>query len=50
MNARAKVAGALMRKNDKLQLSRIGVFIWAWPDGPATMPQRLTALKEAGFP
>lgn len=50
MNARAKVAGALMRKNDKLQLSRIGVFIWAWPDGPSTMPQRLTALKEAGFP
>ncbi|HDR2892608.1 TPA: NAD-dependent DNA ligase LigB [Enterobacter asburiae] len=50
MNARAKVAGALMRKTDKLQLSRIGVFIWAWPDGPATMPQRLTALKEAGFP
>ena len=49
MNARAKVAGALMRKTDKLQLSRIGVFIWAWPDGPATMPQRLTALKEAGF-
>lgn len=50
MNARAKVAGALMRKTDKLQLSRIGVFIWAWPDGLATMPQRLTALKEAGFP
>ena len=50
MNARAKVAGVLMRKTDKLQLSRIGVFIWAWPDGPATMPQRLTALKEAGFP
>lgn len=50
MNARAKVAGALMRKTDKLQLSRIGVFIWAWPDGPATMPQRLAALTEAGFP
>jgi DNA ligase (NAD+) len=49
MNARAKVAGALMRKTDKLQLSRIGVFIWAWPDGPATMPQRLAALTEAGF-
>ncbi|QMR76038.1 NAD-dependent DNA ligase LigB [Enterobacter sp. RHBSTW-00175] len=50
MNARAKVAGALMRKTDKLQLSRIGVFVWAWPDGPATMPQRLAALTEAGFP
>lgn len=50
MNARAKVAGALMRKTDKLQLSRIGVFIWAWPDGPATMPRRLAALTEAGFP
>ncbi|MGY5369846.1 NAD-dependent DNA ligase LigB [Enterobacter oligotrophicus] len=49
MNARAKVAGAMMRQTDKLLLSRIGVFIWAWPDGPKTMRQHLTELSAAGF-
>ncbi|WP_368542760.1 NAD-dependent DNA ligase LigB [Enterobacter soli] len=50
MNARAKVAGAMMRQTDRALLRRIGLFIWAWPDGPATMQQRLAAFKEAGFP
>lgn len=49
MNARSKVAGAMMRHNDDAALSHIGIFIWAWPDGPASMQQRLTALTDAGF-
>lgn len=49
MNARAKVAGAMMRQTDRSLLSQLGVFIWAWPDGPKTMAQRLAALSAAGF-
>ncbi len=49
MNARAKVAGAMMRQDDSTLLDHIGIFIWAWPDGPATMEERLQALTRAGF-
>ena len=49
MNARAKVAGAMMRQNDKSTLDNLGLFIWAWPDGPPTMQQRLKELTDAGF-
>lgn len=49
INARSKVAGAMMRKDSDEGLNEIGVFIWAWPDGPSAMPQRLALLKEAGF-
>jgi len=49
MNARAKVAGMMMRQNDKTALENLGVFIWAWPDGPQSMPQRLSELTKAGF-
>lgn len=49
MNARAKVAGAMMRQKDKAPLNQIGVFIWAWPDGPQMMQNALTALSQAGF-
>ncbi|MDU6819268.1 MAG: NAD-dependent DNA ligase LigB [Leclercia adecarboxylata] len=49
MNARAKVAGAMMRQDDSALLDHIGIFIWAWPDGPATMEERLQALTRAGF-
>lgn len=49
MNARARVAGAMMRHGESALLNDIDVFIWAWPDGPASMPQRLTALTQAGF-
>ncbi|ARJ41962.1 DNA ligase B [Pantoea alhagi] len=48
-NARAQVAGALMRQQPSSLLSRLGIFIWAWPDGPQTMAQRQTALKQLGF-
>lgn len=50
MNARAKVAGAMLRKDDKGLLADISVFIWAWPDGPELMSQRLALLQKAGFP
>ncbi|MBM3074010.1 NAD-dependent DNA ligase LigB [Enterobacter sp. RHBSTW-00994] len=49
MNARAIVAGAMLRRTDKSLLNHIGVFIWAWPDGPETLQQRLTMLTKAGF-
>ncbi|EOY0159791.1 NAD-dependent DNA ligase LigB [Salmonella enterica] len=30
-------------------LNSLGIFIWAWPDGPANMPERLSQLAKAGF-
>lgn len=49
MNARAKVAGALMRQKESTVLSQIGIFIWAWPDGPKDMLAALSALSNVGF-
>lgn len=49
MNARAKVAGAMMRQKDNALLSKIGVFIWALPDGPKEMKTSLVELSKAGF-
>ncbi len=49
MNARAKVAGALMQQGESKTLANLGVFIWAWPDGPQSMEERLTLLSQAGF-
>jgi len=49
MNARARVAGAMMRHLDSALLDDIDIFIWAWPDGPPSMPERLSALTRAGF-
>lgn len=49
INARAQVAGEMRRKQPSPLLSRIGVFIWAWPDGPADMPARLVKLRALGF-
>ncbi|MFX5634160.1 hypothetical protein ABTE18_20005, partial [Acinetobacter baumannii] len=34
INARAKVAGLMMRQDDSDTLNSLGVFVWAWPDGP----------------
>jgi DNA ligase (NAD+) len=50
LGARSKVAGLLNR--DQLSAAAgaaIGVFIWEWPDGPATMAQRLEQLSQLGF-
>lgn len=49
MNARAKVAGAMMRQKDNTLLNQTGIFIWAWPDGPKDMQNRLSELSRAGF-
>jgi DNA ligase (NAD+) len=48
-NARAQVAGAMMRHDTSPLLERLGVFIWAWPDGPNSMPDRLAQLTQWGF-
>jgi DNA ligase (NAD+) len=48
--ARSKVAGALARKTlDAASAQRIGLFVWEWPDGPATMRERLDGLGALGF-
>ncbi|EEW7590862.1 NAD-dependent DNA ligase LigB [Escherichia coli] len=49
INARAKVAGLMMRKDDSDTLNSLGVFVWAWPDGPQLMTDRLKELATAGF-
>ncbi|KNC95160.1 NAD-dependent DNA ligase LigB [Trabulsiella odontotermitis] len=49
MNARAKVAGAMMRKSTPESLQALSLFVWAWPDGPKSMSQRLALLRDAGF-
>lgn len=48
-NARAQVAGAMMRHDTSPLLERLGVFIWAWPDGPNSLPDRLAQLTQWGF-
>jgi len=50
MNARSKVSGAMLRKSGSTLLDELSVFIWAWPDGPAQMSERLRLLSEAGYP
>ena len=50
MNARSKVAGAMMRHSPSESLKQLGLFIWSWPDGPQTMEDRLTGLARLGFP
>lgn len=49
MNARSKVAGMMMRQEAQAELDRLGIFIWAWPDGPEDMEQRLALLRQGGF-
>ncbi|ALB64838.1 DNA ligase, LigB [Cronobacter condimenti 1330] len=50
LNARARVAGAMMRNTESSVLNNLDIFIWAWPDGPKAMSLRLSALAESGFP
>ncbi|ENL9207887.1 NAD-dependent DNA ligase LigB [Escherichia coli] len=49
INARAKVAGLMMRQDDSDTLNSLGVFVWAWPDGSQLMSDRLKELATAGF-
>ena len=49
INARAKVAGLMMRQGNSDTLNSLAVFVWAWPDGPHLMTDRLKHLATAGF-
>ncbi|MCZ5569974.1 ATP-dependent DNA ligase, partial [Escherichia coli] len=49
MNARSKVAGMMMRQSNPEMLRSLAIFIWAWPDGPVAMSERLEQLTAAGF-
>lgn len=49
MNARSKAAGIMMRQDNPESLRSLAIFIWAWPDGPAVMRERLQQLADAGF-
>jgi DNA ligase (NAD+) len=51
LNARATVAGLMARKTLSIeQAAGIGLFVWDWPQGPASLPARVAALDELGFP
>ncbi|WP_136247047.1 NAD-dependent DNA ligase LigB [Halomonas borealis] len=48
--ARSEVAGWLARERLAPALAaEIGLFVWAWPDGPAAMSERLAGLAAMGF-
>lgn len=44
-----KVAGLMMRQGNSDTLNSLAVFVWAWPDGPHLMTDRLKDLATAGF-
>ncbi|HEU4670540.1 MAG TPA: NAD-dependent DNA ligase LigB [Dyella sp.] len=49
-NARSQVAGALARDRlDGATAAHIGLFVWDWPSGPATMRDRLAGLRAMGL-
>jgi DNA ligase (NAD+) len=50
LGARGKVAGLMARHNlSAAEAGQIGIFIWEWPSGPASMPERLAGLRALGF-
>ena len=50
LNARSKVAGLMNRKHlSETEAAGIGVFVWAWPEGPASFTERLASLARWGF-
>ncbi|RTQ98197.1 NAD-dependent DNA ligase LigB [Halomonas nitroreducens] len=51
IGARSTVAGWLARDHLAAEPARrVGLFVWGWPDGPATMQARLAGLAALGFP
>ena len=50
MNARAKVAGAMMRQNDGALLNQTGIFIWAGRMGRKRWKVCFRRCPELGFP
>jgi DNA ligase (NAD+) len=50
LGARSKVAGLLARQQlQSRDAAAIGLFVWDWPDGPASMVESLQRLSELGF-
>ncbi|OCW27367.1 MULTISPECIES: NAD-dependent DNA ligase LigB [unclassified Pseudomonas] len=50
LNARSRVAGLMNRRQlSDTDAAGIGLFIWAWPEGPAAFPERLATLARWGF-
>ncbi|VVO26690.1 NAD-dependent DNA ligase LigB [Pseudomonas fluorescens] len=50
LNARGSVARLMARKElSDVDAGGIGLFVWDWPQGPATLPERLAGLKALGF-
>ncbi|MBR2513275.1 MAG: NAD-dependent DNA ligase LigB [Halomonas sp.] len=48
--ARGAVAGAMAQQSPSPDtLSRVGLFVWDWPDGPTDMSVRLAELTALGF-
>lgn len=50
VGARGRVAGLLARQTLSAEdASRISLFVWDWPQGPADMHERLDGLRRLGF-
>ncbi|PRA32362.1 NAD-dependent DNA ligase LigB [Pseudomonas poae] len=50
LNARSKVAGLMNRRQlSDTDAAGIGLFVWAWPDGPASFTERIATLARLGF-
>ena len=50
LNARSKVAGLMNRRQlSDTDAAGIGLFVWAWPNGPAAFTERLATLARWGF-
>ncbi|AYC31163.1 NAD-dependent DNA ligase LigB [Pseudomonas cavernae] len=48
--ARGQVAGLLARQHlSPSEATQIGLFVWDWPNGPASMSARLAGLSALGF-
>ncbi len=51
LNTRSKVAGLMNRLHlSDTDAARIGLFVWAWPEGPTSFTERLATLAHWGFP
>ena len=51
LSARSTVAGLMARHLlGSVEAAGIGLFVWDWPEGPATQEERLDGLQALGFP
>ena len=51
LNTRSKVAGLMNRQHlSDTEAAHIGLFVWAWPEGPSSFTERLATLARWGFP